>query len=176
MATHAHSNPSANNEEQDLDIIAMWIRFDPKRWIAGALAGATAGLIMAAVAMAMATAAGLETWFPVKLAAIPFLGGEATTLGTGTPGLIIGFIAHEALCMLLGVVYAHFTVKNYMPALLGAGITWGLFSWIFLSNLFFQSFPEVNAAGISRGAALLCNLVFGISLASVAGFDRMFRR
>jgi hypothetical protein len=172
MATQVQSNPS---EEQDLDLIAMWIRFDPKRWIAGALAGLTAGLITAAVAMALATAAGLEAWFPVKLAAIPFLGGEATALGT-TPGLVIGLIAHEALSMLLGIVFAHFTVKNYMPALLGAGVSWGLFSWIFLSNLFFQSFPEVNAAGISRGAALLCNLVFGISLASVAGFDRMFRR
>lgn len=172
MATHVQQDSG----DEDINLIEMWIRLDPKRWIAGALAGFTAGLIMAAVAMVLATAAGLEIWFPIKLAALPILGGDATALGSATPGLFIGFLAHEALCILLGVVYAHFTVRNYMPALLGAGVTWGLFSWIFLSNLFFQSFADVNAAGISRGAALLCNLVFGISLASVAGFDRLFRR
>ena len=173
MATPAQLNSS---DEQDIDLIAMWVRFDPKRWFAGALAGFTAGLILAAVAMAIAAAGGLEIWYPLKLAALPLLGGGATAVGSATPGLLVGFIAHELISVLLGMVYAHFTVKNYMPALLGAGVTWGLFSWIFLSNLFFQSFPDVYAADFPRGPALLCNLIFGISLTSVAGFDRMFRR
>ncbi len=170
------ANPSSQVEEQDLDLIALWIRFDPKRWVAGALAGLTAGVIMAVVAMALATAGGYEVWYPLKLAALPILGGSATELGSSVPGLFVGAIAHELLCMLLGIVFSHFAATNSLPALLGAGLVWGLFSWIFLSNLFFRSFADVTAAEIPRGAALLCNVVFGLALTSVAGFDRLFRR
>jgi hypothetical protein len=144
--------------------------------MAGALAGAFAGLLMAGVAMALATAAGYESVYPLKLPALPFLGGSATALGFGTAGMWVGLVAHELLAMFLGAVFAHFAATNYLPALLGAGLSWGIFSWIFLGNLFFQSFDAVNAAQLPRGASLICNLIFGLGLTSVGAFDRMFKR
>ena len=157
-----------------MDIVAIWLRKDPKRWVAGILAGAFAGVLAAAFACLLAKMGGFELWFPLKVAAIPFLGNQATAYGI-TQALTIGFVVHELLCMFLGFVYAHFTGTNELPTLLGAGLTWGLFSWIFIFNLFTQSFTEIEALHLSKGAGFFVMLVFGLSLTSTAFFDRVIR-
>jgi hypothetical protein len=160
--------------DDDLNIVALWLRKDPVRWVAGALAGAFAGFISLAFAMVLASALGFEFLYPAKLAALPILGNVATAYDSST-GVIVGILFYEALCALLGVFYAHVTATNSFPALLGAGLTFGAFSWIFLFNLYFQSFTAFHWAHIPPGAAFPVLMVFGISLASVAFFDRILR-
>jgi hypothetical protein len=164
----------AQNHQEDMDIVAIWLRKDPKRWVAGILAGAFAGVLALAFACVLAKIGGMEILFPIKVAAVPILGNEATAYGM-TPAVLIGFVIHELLCMFLGFVYAHFTGTNELPTLLGAGFTWGVFSWIFIFNLFVQSFADIQALHLSKGAGFFVMLVFGLSLTSTAFFDRMIR-
>jgi hypothetical protein len=164
-----------DHTEEDMDLVAVWLRKDPKRWVAGAMAGLFAGAVMMLFAMVLSVALGAEAWFPIKIAALPFLGGAATEYGVNVQAIVIGAVFHEFIAMVLGIVYAHFTGTNSLPSLLGAGVVWGLFSWIFITNLFCQSFKDVFAAHIPVGAAFPVNLVFGLALTSVAFFDRALR-
>ncbi|NDD93156.1 hypothetical protein EBZ37_13890, partial [bacterium] len=68
-----------------------------------------------------------------------------------------------------------FTGTNSFAPLLGMGLTWGAFSWIFINNLFAPSFLDIRALNISNGAAFFVWMVYGISLTSVAFFDRAVR-
>ncbi len=163
-----------DQHEEDTNLVEIWLRKDPARWVAGAMAGIFAGLLAGAFAMAVAKMLGYEMWFPIKLAALPFLGGRATEFGINA-GLITGLIVMESLCMVLGMVYAHFTGLNSLPLLLGAGFTWGCFSWIFINNLFTPAFPDISAANLSKAPGFFVCMVFGLSLTSVAFFDRMVR-
>ena len=165
-------SPQETEVGNDYNMVALWLRVDPKRWIAGALAGLFAGIVMLAFSTIIATLYGAEPWFAIKIAALPILGNSATAFGVNS-GLFVGFIVHEILAAILGAVYAHFTGTNYLPALLGAGVVVALFSWIFIFNLFIQSFKPINAAHLSPAASLPVFLVFGLSLTSVAFFDRM---
>ncbi len=155
--------------------MAIWLRKDPIRWVAGGIAGLFAGLVMLGFAMLVAVMVGEELWFPAKYAALPVLGSEATRLGFELRPILTGVFVHEALCLVLGVAYAHFTGTNSLVALLGAGFVWGTFSWVFISNLFLQSFRSMNAVQIPSGVMLPLNLAFGLALASVAFFDRALR-
>lgn len=164
--------------EKDIDLVGPWLKLDPTRWMAGALAGLFAGLVALVFGGILAKGAGMEMLFPVKLMALPFLGSSATQVGTSggaATALAVGLAAFEALCAFLGAVFAHFTYTNASGPLLGMGFTWGAFSWIFLNNLFGQSFDAIRAADISHGAGFGFWMVFGLSLTSVAFFDRLLR-
>ncbi len=164
--------------EKDTDIVAIWLKKDPKRWLAGALAGVFAGLMALIFASVLASLAGYEFWFAGKILAIPFLGGAATELGlsgAGFKSFLIGVLAFETLAAFWGVIYAHFTGTNALGPLLGMGLTWGAFSWIFLNNLFSPSFFEIRALAIPNSAAFFVWMVYGVALTSVAYFDRAVR-
>jgi hypothetical protein len=158
----------------DANLVENWLKRDPSRWVAGALAGIFAGLISAAFAGVLAIAGGYEFWFPLKAVATPFFGGAATEY-SNSQALLVGFVAYEALCAFLGLVYAHFTATNALGPLLGMGFVWGVFSWIFISCLFAQSFRAFSALNISKGILFPIDLVFGLSLTSVAFFDKLVR-
>ena len=159
----------------DINIVEIWLRRDPIRWIAGALAGLFAGAMMIGLAMLAAKASGAELWYPVKIAALPFLGPSALEYGDHFNHILVGLVSLSGLCVFLGVVYAHFTGTNNLAALAGVGLVWGIFGWIFINNLFTQSINPVFWAHISRGAAFPIYLVFGLGLTSVAFFDRALR-
>jgi hypothetical protein len=165
----------ATHHEEDIDLVALWLRKDPVRWVAGALAGAFAGILMLVFASIVSKIGGQDLLLPVKMWAVPFMGNSATELGMHLPAILVGLIFVEALCAFLGAVYAHFTPTNHLGALLGMGFTWGAFSWIFLSNLFFQSFREIRAIQYPPAVAFFSLMVFGFSLTSVAFFDRVLR-
>jgi hypothetical protein len=122
--------------------------------------------------MAFSVGGGLEAFYPVKIPAIPLLGAEAMVLGPQLSALVTGLAVHLLLSAVLGIAYAHFTVTNTLLPLLGAGFVWGTFSWIFIFNLFIQSFTEINALQLPRGPALFVCLAFGFALSSVRWFDR----
>ena len=158
------------------NLVQMWLRKDPVRWIAGLLAGAFAGGFAIGIAMMLASCYGLEIWFPLKLIATAALGPEATEIGPEMDSAaFLGGMIWEGVCAFLGFVYAHFTYTNVIPELLGMGLTWGTFSWIFIWNLFLQSFHSIHTAQISSAAVFPVCIGFGLALSSVALFDRIFR-
>lgn len=159
----------------EVSLLDTWLKKDPVRWIAGAMAGCFAGLVMALFAGLVCKFAGLEFFFPIKMAAIPVYGANATELGLNLMPMTIGLITHLLLSTFLGVIYSHFTISRTFTALFGMGIVWALFSWIFINNLFTPSFTGVLALGISQGAAFFVHLVFGLSLVSLGFFEKVLR-
>ncbi|RYZ68937.1 MAG: hypothetical protein EOP09_08615, partial [Proteobacteria bacterium] len=164
--------PVVAEEEGDFNLVEIWLQFDLPRLIAGFMAGLFAGVVMAVFAGILAVLGGYEFLYPVKIAAAPFLGNVATATGF-SGAVILGFIVHEVICGVLGMVYSHFTKTNKILPLLGAGFMWGTFSWVFIQNLFVRSFQDVMTAELPSGAAFFVLLVFGFSLSSIRVFDRM---
>jgi len=160
-------------EEGDFNLIELWLRFDIPRLIAGAMAGAFAGVIMAIAAGLFALVGGHEFLYPVKVAALPIMGNVATNYGMHLPAIALGFVVHEVICIVLGMVYAQLTQTNKLLPLLGAGFMWGTFSWVFIQNLFARSFLAVRTEELPSGVAFFVLLIFGFSLSSVRLFDRM---
>lgn len=155
-----------------MDLVALWLVFDLPRTIAGALAGITAGLIALVFAAFLAKAGGYEFWYPFKIPAAPILKNDALTYGL-TPAIVIGTIVHSAICAVLGMVYSHFVKWNKLSALLACGFMWGTFSWVFINNLFVNSFQNIRELDIPKGAAFFVLLVFGFSLSTLKIYDRI---
>ena len=158
----------------EYNLVETWLRRDPIRWIAGILGGIFAGLLAMAVAVAVSSSLGWDPTFPIKLMGTPVLGAIATDLQS-SQGIVAGALFIEAIAIFWGVVFAHFTGTNSVSALLGMGLAWGAFSWIFTWNLFLQSFKPIFAAGIPAGAALPVCFAYGLGLVSVSFFDRILR-
>lgn len=160
---------------QEVRIVEKWLQRDTTRWIAGTMAGLFAGAVAMTFAMYIASSADLDSWLPIKLFATVFFGNKATEHGMNTTHVIAGAAVLSVIFAFWGAVYAHFTFTNHLPSLLGMGMAWGVFLWIFNWNLYLQSFLEIRSAGISSGAAFPVCMAYGICLASVAFFDRVLR-
>ena len=160
-------------DDEDFNLVELWLRTDPRRWIAGALAGAFAGAVALALAMVMSAMSGREFWYAPKLLGTILLGAFATETGPHFGAILAGIVVMEAICVFWGVVYAHFTGTNSLGPLLAMGVVWGLFSWVFTWNLFLPAFRTIYAAQISPAAAFPICLAYGLSMTSVAFFDRM---
>lgn len=171
------------DEDGEYDLVASWLKVDRTRCAAGILAGFFAGVIAIVVMMIFAAAGGamggpmgeMDVWFPLKLIATPLLGSSATEIGMNLSPIMTGFLVFEALCSFLGLVYGHFIKTNSLFALLATGFVWGIFSWIFLWNLYFQSFKRIFDAQVSSGVVFPICIAFGLSLASIALFDHGLR-
>lgn len=160
----------------EFNLVEMWLRFDKTRWIAGFFASIVATALAIGLAMVLSQMGGLECWFPVKLMATTLLGASATEIGPHMSPILVGTGVIFAICLFWGLLFAHFTGTNSLKALLPLGAVWGLFAWIFLWNLFIQSFRPIFAARIPSGPVFPICMAYGLGLASVALFDRAFRR
>lgn len=163
-------------DQGDMNIVEIWLRNDPIRLFAGAFGGLVAGVVAMAVAMFLAQKGEYEVWFPVKLMATMVLGAGATEIGMNQTHILAGVGVISALCMFWGVIYAHFTGTNSMKALLPMGLVFGIFSWIFLWNLFFQSFKPIFAAQIPSAPVLAICVAYGLSLSLIGMIDPFFRK
>lgn len=67
------------------------------------------------------------------------------------------------------------TGTNHKGALFGVGVTWGIFSWIFLNNLFSKSWRDFYVLEIPALWAFAGWVIFGISLMSVGFYDSLLR-
>lgn len=167
---------SPNNAvEEDFNLVEGWLTPDVPRWIAGAMAGLFAGLVALGLAMVMAAVSGMEFWFPAKLMATTVLGSSATELGPHMGPILLGVALFEVLCAFWGFVYAQFVRSNQLGALLAMGVVWGLFSWIFIWNLFMHSFQTIMVADVSPATVFPICMAYGVSLTAVAFFDRAMR-
>ncbi len=159
----------------DSNLVDKWLRFDPVRWVSGIISGVFAGFVAAGVASIVAKSMGLGSLFPLKYMALPVLGAGALESGFHLSAVIAGAAVLMSICGFWGLIYSHFTFTNAKGSLFGMGIAWGLFSWIFLNNLYSPSFRDIFAVQFSNWWALLFCLTYGVSLMSVAFFDRFFR-
>ncbi len=158
----------------EYNLVEIWLRRDPTRWIAGVIGGLFAGVVATVVAMLIAQSAGYEMWLPVKLMGTTLLGSSATEIGAAA-GITAGATVIAGISVFFGFVFAHFTGTNSIGALLSMGLVWGVFSWIFIWNLFLQSFKPIYAARIPSGAAFPVCLAYGLALAVIAVIDPVLR-
>jgi hypothetical protein len=174
-SAHQHSNSNeVIDSEGDINIVALWVKLDVIRWMAGFAAGVFSGAIALVASMVVTASTGGDLWMPLKVGALPFLGGHALEYGMGF-SVYLGAAALLGLCGFLGILFAHFVRTNRFMPLFSVGATWGIFSWIFLNNLFFKSWRDFLAAGLSDAKIFFVCLLFGVSLVSLAFFDRMLR-
>jgi hypothetical protein len=164
-------NFNPDSLEGEYNVAAMWATFRAARLRAGAMAGIVAGIMMQIYGMIYHTVTGEDLLKGLKIAALPIIGRDALAYGAG-PGLFIGTIAFFVLAIILGMGYAHFTGVNNKKGLFGVGLTWAAFSWVFITCLFSPSFRAYYEADISRGAMFFGWIIFGLSLMSVAVFDK----
>jgi hypothetical protein len=160
---------------EDVNLVETWLQADKVRWAAGIFAGLFAGIVALGFAGVLASAGGMEFLFPVKLMGTAIVGASATEYGPNPSGVIAGLLLVEALAAFWGFVYAHFVKTNSLGALLAMGLVWGAFGWIFHWNLYFHSIKTILASEVSAGAAFPVFMAYGVSLTSVAFFDRIFR-
>jgi len=155
----------------ETNLVAHWIKMNPRRVFAGAIAGLFAGGVMLLFAMILSSMAGEAFLAPARLSAIPLLGADAMTEGNFA-GLVVGVVFHEVLCLVLGMLFGHFVYTHDRKSLLGLGATWGIFSWIFLNNLFFNAWREVyvSAQG-SNGRMFFACVAFGLCLSVISVLD-----
>jgi hypothetical protein len=170
MNTDAHGLPV-----EDIDLVATWLVADKTRWAAGIAAGLFAGLVALAFAGVLAIAGGTEFWFPVKLMGTWVTGPSGTEFGPHLGNIFAGLVIVELLSTFWGFVYGHFVKTNSLGALLAMGLVWGIFGWIFHWNLYFHSIRTILASNVSAATALPIFIVWGLSLTSVAFFDRALR-
>lgn len=163
------------HQETDLNLVEMWLRKDPTRWMAGVLGGIFSGGVAILVGGLISKSHGLEFVFPIKFAALPIVGNAATAVSPGG-SLMLGLFLFLGLAAFLGFLFSHFTPTNMFAALLGMGFVWGTFSWIFITNLFMQSWVDIRATDIPNSATFFVTLSYGLSLVSVGMFDKMIRR
>jgi hypothetical protein len=161
--------------EIDYNIVALWTSIDVTRWIAGCIAGVVAACLATIVAGAFATSGGFEFLFPVKLLGTALLGRSATAYGS-TSGLVAGAMVLGFISVFWGFVFGHFVRTNHFFSLLGMGVTWGLFSWVFTWNLFLHSVKAISASNISSGPAFAVCVVWGLGMISIAAVDKVIRR
>jgi hypothetical protein len=111
-----------------------------------------------------------------KAPALLWMGGGAMNYGFHPAAVVGGLATHLAICGFFGMVYAHFTGTNNLKPLLGVGLAWGAFSWIFIGNLFTPSVRPVFVAAIPQGATFFVWMAYGVSLVTTSFYDRMLRR
>ena len=146
--------------EGEYNLVHLWTHPRPWRIVAGVLGGAFAGIMMLAFGMIFCAVKGIDIMAPMKISAIPFLGGAAMEYGSAS-GLAVGLLAFFTLTSVLGGFYAYFTGVNNRMALLGTGFTWGAFSWVFITDLFMPSFRAYYVAKIPSGTMFFAWMVFG---------------
>lgn len=160
-------------DSEDINLVEVWLQRNPKNWIAGILGGLVAATLATIVAGLLATTSGMEFLFPIKLMATPIVGPEATEYASGLPTLIAGALFIGFLGGFWGLVFGHFVFATRLFSLIGMGLTWAAFTWVFIWNLFLPAFRSIHNAHISPGAAFVICLAFGLGMISVAIFKEL---
>ncbi len=155
----------------EYNLVAMWTNIRAARLKAGVLAGIFAGIITLIFGAIFCSMKGLDPTIPMRIMGLPYLGNSAMAFGNGT-GIAVGLLSFFSLAIFLGVAYAHFTGSNNKKGLFGMGLTWGAFGWIFITCLFMPANRSYFAAEIPRGVMFFAWQVYGLSLMSVAWFDK----
>ena len=167
------SRSSLHMQDQHEEDAQTWLKFGCARIQPAGLPAQMqvfAGLLAGAFAMAVAKMLGYEMWFPSSwLRCLSWVAEPQIRDQCGFECRIDrdGVSLHgswDGLCAFPGL--------NSLPLLLGAGFTWGCFSWIFINNsrhfrIFLQRIYQKRPGFSYYG--------FDLSLTSGRIFDRMVR-
>ena len=164
-------NFNPDSIEGEYNLVQMWTDIRAARLKAGAMAGIFAGVMSIIFGSIFCVIKDLDPTIPMRIMGLPYIGNVAMTYG-GSYGIVVGLISLFSIAIFLGVAYAHFTGVNNKKALFGMGLTWGVYGWIFITCLFMPANRNYYAAEIPRGVMFFAWLVYGISLMSVAWFDK----
>lgn len=164
-------NFNPDSVEGEYNLVQMWTDIRAARLKAGVMAGIFAGIVTLIVGAIFCAIKGLDPTIPMRIMGLPWGGGEVMMYGN-MGGLAIGLFSFFSMAIFLGVAYAHFTGVNNKKALFGMGLTWGAFGWIFITCLFMPANRDYFAAEIPRGVMFFGWQVYGLSLMSVAWFDK----
>lgn len=155
----------------EYNLIPLWTNIRAERLKAGIMAGIFAGGVTLIFGAIFCLIKGLDPTIPMRIMGLPYAGNMVMAYGSAK-GLLIGLSAYFGLAIFLGMAYAFFTGVNNKKGLFGMGLTWGAYGWIFITCLFMPANRDYFAAEISRGVMFFGWLVFGLSLMSVAWFDK----
>ena len=155
----------------EYNVVALWTKFRAERIQAGMLAGIFAGVMMQIFGMIYCAVKGMDVTIPMRVSALPVLGNAAMAYGSSA-GIGVGLVLFFILAMVLGATYAHFTGTNHKWNRFGMGLTWGAYGWVFITCLFSPAFQSYEEAALPRGVMFFAWIVFGLSLMSVAWFDK----
>ncbi|MBI2340928.1 MAG: hypothetical protein HYU99_11290 [Deltaproteobacteria bacterium] len=142
----------------------IWTRIDYSWLFAGALSGASAGLLVILVA-AFGTAKIMGDWTqPFKLVGAAVFGAEATAYGPLGKAGQLGLFIHMTLSIIYGTVFAHLVHEKSRPAsLIVLGFVTGFIIWVFSCKLFLPSFDITLATRFPSTLSLLLQVLFGVS-------------
>jgi hypothetical protein len=160
-----------NSVEGEINVVAMWTNPRASRIFAGVLAGFFAGTMMQIFGVIVCAIKGWDLTMPMKIPALTIIGRDALAFNS-VPGIVVGLAIFYVLMGFLGAVYGHMTGTNHRGTLFGVGITWGLFGWVFITNLFLPAFHPYREADLPRQIMFFAWLVYGVSLMSISFFDR----
>lgn len=157
-------------------MVAYWEKIDHYRLLAGALTGLIGGIITVFIALFLSAYWGLESLYPIKLFATICMGSSATELGDRTDVLLTGGLVIFGLFSILGLIFSHFVFARSIFGLFWMGIVWGIFSWIFIWNLFLQAFKPILNSGVNSSSVLLLCLIYGSSLLMLKWIEPLVRK
>ncbi|MBI4410856.1 MAG: hypothetical protein HY541_00025 [Deltaproteobacteria bacterium] len=149
---------------RDLNTIEhIWTRIDYPWLIAGALSGASAGLLIILLASQL-TSKLLGDWTqPFKMIGAAVFGAEATAFGPLGEAGLIGFLIHTVLSVIYGVVFAQLVhEKSHARSLVFLGFVTGFIIWVFSCKLFLPSFNLPLALRFPSTVSLVLQVLFGI--------------
>lgn len=165
---------SAQDLENDVNVVALWTSVDKARWAAGLVSGWIAGAIAMIVGGVISVAHGYQFSFPVKLLGTVLAGSSATAYGSST-GFMAGVVVVAVICGFWGFVYGHFVRSNTLATFLGMGFTWGAFLWIFDWNLFLHSVKSISASEVPPAPALAVCMAYGFGMSVIGIVDPILR-
>lgn len=175
MSLLKNRNFNPDSIEGEYNLVEMWTDIRAARLKAGVMAGIFAGVVTLIFGAIFCSIKGLDPTIPMRIMGLPYMGNLVMAYGNAQ-GLLVGLLSFFSMAIFLGVAYAHFTGVNNKKALFGMGLTWGAFGWIFITCLFMPANRNYYAAEIPRGVMFFAWQVYGLSLMSVAWFDKGNKR
>jgi hypothetical protein len=135
-------------------------------FVSGTIAGAIAGTVLAAILVIIAAIQGDDGWVAVKNAALPFLGETVSRPGFDLVPLLVGVIAHFAVAVSWGVLFAALLHGASRGVTMMAGPFYGVLVFI---AMFYAVLPVLGLVSFARGVnhwlALFEHAVYGLTLA-----------
>src|SRR5689334_18833076 len=117
----------------------------PSEWgnvlVAGIIAGIAAGVALTLVMLGVAIAIGQDPWLVAKSAALPFLGAAASTPGFDLTAVLVATLAHFAVAVAWGVLFALLLYRAPKAITVMAGPFFGVLVFI---AMFYAVLPAIG--------------------------------
>lgn len=137
----------------------------------GALAGLVGGVVMAMWSMVVLAATRAGFWTPVNLIAHTIWRGAPTDGSFRVGALLLGLMVHMVMSVAFGVVLATLATRlaGTLPALLAAGMTFGLVLWLVNQYVIWPAIDETAAQAFTPWVFAIGHLMFGLVAAVLLG-------